>query len=87
MIEKKITQNELGELLQRHLQGTALEPIAENRTYIRDPDGKHVAKQTIKRLCGIFQQAIEILKMSPTRDLSESIGKIRGAIAALQEYR
>ena len=88
MVEK-ITCDDLAALLMENLRGTALQPIAENNTYIRGPDG-FVAPQTIDKLVDIFRQAIGIFKFPDFHrkpgDGDQDIAKVEKAIESILRF-
>jgi len=85
---EKISCDDLAALLMENLKGTALQPIAENNTYITGPDG-FVAPQTINNLIDIFRQAIRIFKIpNPCRRVGDKqiIANIEKAIQSIQRF-
>lgn len=85
---QKISCDDLAALLMKNLQGTALQPIAKNNTYVTGPDG-FVAPETIDKLMGIFQQVIGIFKLpNPHRKpgVGQHITKIEKAIESIRQF-
>ena len=85
--KNRLTCDELGSILEKHLKGTALEPIARNHNYVTDVTG-FVARETIDRLCGIFQQTIEIYEqhISHRKNVSRQVWAIRKAVETIQPF-
>jgi hypothetical protein len=87
---KRVTRNELGTMLMKHVQGTAAQPLAENRSYITDPESEYVAVRTIQQLQKSLREMVQIFQMLPRSErrggASKKIEKIRGAITALGIY-
>lgn len=85
---EKISCDDLAALLMENLQGTALQPIAENNTYVTGSDGM-VAPETIDKLMGIFQKVIGIFKLpNPHRKIgvAQHIVKIEKAIKSICRF-